>query len=112
MWLITIPQRMSGFRESLAWITKLRVSLQNVAYSFGRSSKNDSISKIDDRMSDRYFCFVCVCYGDFLWGGGGVLVGDMSTTTVTGVAVVVGGGGVCVGVGGGSVCVGVTLRMR
>lgn len=32
-----------------------RVSLQNVAYSFGRSSMNDSISKIDDRMSDRYF---------------------------------------------------------
>ncbi len=32
------------------------VSLQNVAYSFGLSSINDSISKIEERISDKYFC--------------------------------------------------------
>ncbi len=31
------------------------VSLQNVAYSFGRPIRNDSISKIEERISDRYF---------------------------------------------------------
>lgn len=30
------------------------VSLQKVAYSFGLSTKNDSISNIDDRISDKY----------------------------------------------------------
>lgn len=31
------------------------VSLQNVAYSFGLSFKNDSISNIEESMSDKYF---------------------------------------------------------
>lgn len=31
------------------------VSLQNVSYTFGLPSRKDSISKIEDRISDKYF---------------------------------------------------------
>lgn len=44
MWLTTIPHRISGFKESYAWITKFRVN------------NYDSISKIEERISDKYFC--------------------------------------------------------